>query len=115
MLFRKTPAAQGFSVLSAETPQKSYGNRKEHELLVPETADRLMENFRREIAGLREFPERIPFTEEEPWRTERIHKMPVKNFLIYFWIDGAHDKVQVTAVVYGRRDQRQMLLEMEKE
>ena len=85
------------------------------ELLVPEIADRLMETFRREIAGLCEFPERIPLTEEEPWRTEGIHRMPVKNFLIYFWIDEAHDKVQVTAVVYGRRDQRQMLSEMEKE
>ena len=49
------------------------------ELLVPETADRLMETLHREIAGLREFPERIPLTEEEPWRTEGIHKMPVKT------------------------------------
>lgn len=49
------------------------------ELLAPETADGLMETFRGEIAGLREFPGQIPLTEEEPWRTEGIHKMPVKN------------------------------------
>lgn len=74
-----------------------------------------METFRGEIAGLCEFPGRIPLTDEEPWRTEGIHKMPVKNFLVYFWIDEGNSKVQITAVVYGKRDQRQILTMMGKE
>ena len=65
-----------------------------HELLAPESAEQLMETFRREIASLNEFPGRIPLTEEEPWRSEGIHRMPVRNFLVYFWIDELHDKVQ---------------------
>ncbi len=39
--------------------------------------------------------------------------MPVKNYLVYFWIDEETRSVQVTAVVYGRRDQRRQLSQMD--
>ena len=52
-------------------------------------------------------------TEEEPWHSQGIHKMIVKNFLVYFWIDTDHLRVWVTAVVYGRRNQRSQLEQME--
>jgi len=38
--------------------------------------------------------------------------MAVKNFLVYFWIDTDGLLVWVTAVVYGRRSQRQQLEQM---
>lgn len=60
-------------------------------------------------------PGRIPLTAEEPWRTERIHKMTVMNFLVYFWIDEKDGVVWVTAVVYGGRDQRRVLEDMPME
>ncbi len=41
--------------------------------------------------------------------------MVVKNFLVYFWIDDAGACVWVTAVVYGRRDQRKQLEDMDME
>ena len=50
-------------------------------------------------------PERYSLVDEEPWRTEGMRKIIVKNFLIYFWIDEHNMKVQVTGVIYGRRDQ----------
>jgi hypothetical protein len=39
--------------------------------------------------------------------------MVVGNFLAYFWIDEPAQIVWVTAVVYGKRDQRQQLQQME--
>ena len=39
--------------------------------------------------------------------------MVVKNFLVYFWIDADNLRVWVTAVVYGRRNQRRQLEQME--
>ena len=39
----------------------------------------------------------------------------VKNFLIYFWIDEHNMKVQVTGVIYGRRDQVVQLAKLDRE
>ncbi len=58
-------------------------------------------------------PARIPLTAEEPWHSQGIHKMVVKNFLVYFWIDDKNLCVWVTAVIYGRRNQRQQLEKMD--
>ena len=76
-----------------------------HILLVPET-------LQSEIAKLDFMPTRYPLTEEEPWHTKGIHKMPFKNFLVYYLIDEEKEVVWVTAVVYGRRDQIVALVDM---
>ena len=47
----------------------------------------------------------ISLVEEEPWRSKGVHKMPVKNHLVYYWVDEEAKSVYVTAVIYGRRDQ----------
>lgn len=52
---------------------------------------------------------------EEPWRTEGIRKIAVKNFLIYYWVDDENNRVHVTAVIYGRRDQIRQLFAMNTE
>lgn len=39
------------------------------------------------ISGLNFMPLRYPLTDEDPWRTNGIRKMPVKNFLVYYLID----------------------------
>jgi len=67
------------------------------------------------ISSLSQFPQRIALTEEEPWRSAGIHKMPVKNFFIYFWIDEENDKVQVTTDIYGKHDQVKQLSQMDME
>lgn len=74
-------------------------------LLVPETARKWVDTLQREIAKLDFMPSRYPFTEEEPWRTKGIHKMPFKSFLVYYLIDEDKKAVWVTAVIYARRDQ----------
>ena len=61
---------------------------------------------------LSNFPERFQLVAEEPWRTEGIRKMVVKNFLVYYWVDKINMKVQVTAVIYERRNQIEQLKKM---
>ena len=75
----------------------------------PLTAAKMLNTLENEILSLAQFPNRIPLTEEEPWHTQGIHKMVVKNYLIYFWIDKDAKIVQVTGVISGRRDQRHQL------
>lgn len=83
------------------------------ELMSVETADKMIVEFENKIQSLAYFPTRISLTEEEPWHSTGIRKMVVNNYLVYFWINDEERKVQVTAVVYGGREQSQQLGKME--
>lgn len=78
-------------------------------LQAPSTASKVLDTLAEEIYSLDQFPYRAPLTEEEPWHSQGVHRISVKNFLIYFWVDEAQKNVQVTGIIYGRRDQRHQL------
>lgn len=84
-------------------------------LLEPEIARRWSDRIRKEILTLDQMPLRYPLVDEEPWRTEGIRKMPVGNFIVYYWVSEETATVWITAVVYGRRDQLSVLKGMPKE
>ena len=86
-----------------------------NELLAPEAAANAIAGLKKGIKTLSTMPERIKLTEEEPWRSQGIHRMRVKNYYVYFWIDEENNIVQVTAVIYVARDQAAQLdmIEME--
>lgn len=86
-----------------------------NDLMSPDAADNLLDKFRTEILKLSTFPKKHALIEEEPWRTEGIRKIVVKNFLIYYWVDDDNSRVQVTAVIYSRRDQICQLANMNME
>lgn len=81
-------------------------------LLVPETARKWAYTLQNEISKLNYMPSRYSLTEEEPWYTKGIHKMPFRNFLVYYLIDEDKKVVWITAVIYGQRDQIAALVEM---
>ena len=85
------------------------------ELLAPDAAKNTIAAIKKEIKSLDKMPERINLTEEEPWRSEGIHRMRVKNYYVYFWIDEDNSKVQVTSVIYVARDQAAQLILMQME
>ena len=85
------------------------------ELKAPDAALHLLDELEDFFLSLSEFPQRIPLTDEEPWRTSGIHRLPIKNFLVYFWIDEKNMKVKVTAVIYAKRDQIRQLSQMDIE
>ena len=78
-------------------------------LQAPNTASKMLDALAEEIYSLDQFPYRAPLTEEEPWHSQGVHRIAVKNFLIYFWVDEAQKNVQVTGIIYGRREQRHQL------
>lgn len=86
-----------------------------HELKAPDAALHLLDTLEDSIASLSHYPQRVALMSEEPWHTKGIRRLPVKNFLIYFWIDDANMKVQVTALIYGKRDQLHQLSQMDME
>lgn len=78
-------------------------------LQAPNTAIKMLDMLAEEILSLDQFPNRVPLTEEEPWHSQGVHKLPVKNLLVYFWVDEETKQVHVIGVIYGRRDQRHQL------
>ena len=81
-------------------------------LQAPASAAQWMQRIRKEMASLNSFPNRFPLTPEEPWRTEGIRRMPVENFLVYYWVNTETATIWITAVIYGRRDQAMALRTM---
>ena len=79
------------------------------------TAIRMLDTLEKEILSLSTLPNRVALTEEEPWHSAGIRKLSVKNYLVYFWVNEDQKQVQITAVVYGRRDQRNVLQNMKYE
>ena len=58
-----------------------------HELKAPDAALHLLDALENSFVSLTHFPQRVALMDEEPWHTNGIHRLPVKNFLVYFWID----------------------------
>ncbi len=85
------------------------------ELKAPEAALHLLDTLEDAFTSLAQFPQRVALVAEEPWYTKGIHRLPVKNFLVYFWIDEDNMKVQITAVIYRKRDQLRQLSQMDIE
>ena len=85
-----------------------------NDLMAPDAADNLLDKMKAEITKLSSFPKKHALIDEEPWRTEGVRKIVVKNFLIYYWVDD-NNRVQVTAVIYSRRDQIRQLSNMDME
>lgn len=75
--------------------------------------ERLLDELQNSILSLNTMPKRAALVDEEPWRGYGIHKMPVKNFLVYFWINEEQKEVHITAVIYGRRNQSEQLKQMD--
>ena len=79
----------------------------------PVIAERLLNKLQESILSLDTMPKRISLIDEEPWKSHGIRKMPVKNFIVYFWINEELKQVHIIAVIYGRRDQLEQLKQTE--
>lgn len=86
-----------------------------NELKSPEAALHLLDILEKSFASLKYLPQRVAMTKEEPWHTNGIHCLPVKNFLVYFWINEETKTVQITAIIYAKRDQIPQLSQMDME
>lgn len=80
-----------------------------------QTAIRMLDTLEKELLSLSRLPNQVALTEEEPWHSAGIRKLSVKNYLVYFWVDEDQKQVQITAVVFGQRDQRNVLQNMKYE
>lgn len=74
-------------------------------LQAPDAAFQLLQCLKNSIISLSQFPHRIPIISDSTESNEMIHKMNMKNYFIYFWIDEAYLEVQILAILNARQEQ----------
>jgi plasmid stabilization system protein ParE len=57
-----------------------------------------------EIASLDRMPERYRFYDREPWRSRKVHILPVDNYCVLYTPNREQKTVTVLRVVYGGRN-----------
>lgn len=70
-----------------------------YDLKALDAAFHLLNALEDSFTSLTHFPQRIVLVDEVPWHSIRGHRLSVKDFLVYFWIDENDIKVQVIAVI----------------
>ena len=73
------------------------------ELCNPEAAEALLAKLEASIASLRTFPNRFPVYEMEGQMTT-VRRLVVENFLVFYTVDSDAALVQVTSVLYAKRN-----------
>jgi toxin ParE1/3/4 len=73
-------------------------------LLVPETARSLTGKIMADIRSLETFPERNPLYKDEPWHSQGVRFLPVKNYLVFYTVNNETETVSIARILYGGRD-----------
>ncbi len=82
-----------------------------YELLVPSTAEALVEKIMSDIRTLGHMPERNPLYKDEPWYSMGVRFLVVKNYLVFYLVNKDTDTVSISRIMYGGRDIRKQLSE----
>lgn len=73
-------------------------------LLVPDTARSLTDRIMADIRSLEKFPERNPLYKDEPWCSQGVRFLPVKNYLVFYTVKNETETVSIARIMYGGRD-----------
>lgn len=73
-------------------------------LLVPNTAKAISETIMREVRSLESLPERNPLYQDEPWHSQGVRFLRVKNYLVFYTVSPDADTVSVARIMYGGRN-----------
>ena len=74
------------------------------ELLVPTTAENLVNKLRKNIRALDFMPERFPIVDWAPWDELKMRKLPVDNFIVFYLVDSESLSVNIVRILYSGRD-----------
>lgn len=73
-------------------------------LHAPLTARRQVNRIRKEIRDLEAFPTRYVLVEWEPWASMKMHRMPIDNYIVFYFVDEQAMAVKIVRIVYGGRN-----------
>ncbi len=73
-----------------------------YDLLVPDTAIKLIERLEKAILSLDSLPERHQVYDNSKW--QHLRMMPVDNYCIFYTINDETTTVNIARVLYGKRN-----------
>lgn len=79
------------------------------QLLVSQTATNQVNRIRNAIRSLETYPGRHSIVDWEPWLSLGMRKLPVDNYIVFFYADEAAKEVRIVRIVYGGRDLQNIL------
>lgn len=80
-----------------------------HELCSPVAADKLSLEFIEAADRLQLFPyANTAYIPIKPLKHE-YRKLPVQNYLMFYWVDEERKRVTIARVIYARRDYEKLL------
>lgn len=61
--------------------------------------------------SLESMPERNPLYKEEPWHSQGVRFVPVKNYLLFYTVNSETNTVSIARILYGGMDINRQLEE----
>lgn len=74
------------------------------ELMAMDAATRQINRITKAIRSLSFMPLRYPIVSYDPWKSMKMHKALVDNFIVFYTVDDANMNVAIIRIVYGGRD-----------
>lgn len=74
------------------------------DLMASENAEGQVKRIRNEIRSLNFMPSRYEIVDWEPWKSMRMRKVPVDNFVIYYTVNDDTRTVTIIRIFYGGRN-----------
>lgn len=75
-----------------------------YSLLVPDTARNMSRQIMQSVRSLETMPERNPLYKEEPWHSQGVRFIPVKNYLLFYTVNNETHTVSIVRILYGGMD-----------
>ena len=82
-----------------------------YSLLVPDTARNMSRQIMQSVRSLETMPERNPLYKEEPWHSQGVRFIPVKNYLLFYTVNNETHTVSIALILYGGMDINRQLEE----
>lgn len=90
--------------LQAQQDLKNIYEYINYSLLAPNTANSIYQEIIRNARSLEFMPERNPLYKEDPWYSQGVRFVPVKNYLLFYIVNNETDTVSIARILYGRMD-----------
>lgn len=73
-------------------------------LLVTDAAKNTVERIMTTVRSLESIPERNPLYKNEPWHSQGVHFVPVRNYLVFYTINSNTETVSILRIMFGGQD-----------
>ncbi|MBO6309283.1 MAG: type II toxin-antitoxin system RelE/ParE family toxin [Oscillospiraceae bacterium] len=73
-------------------------------LLSPAAAHNTLDRLMKAVRTLEQMPERNPLYKDEPWHSQGVRFVPVKNYLVFYTVNSETETVSVARIMYGGRN-----------